>query len=807
MLASPNLKNINKLKKLSAFSFISIFFIITIHQWDRYNGNAAFYERELAPAVVFACTNEIKNIYGPRSSSLENFLSRRNNQLKCSDLFPLGDGVILGPLNIHQEQSIGFIVGFGLLWKFFGFTWSVAAIFAGLFVVGFLCGIYLISRNFVSWFASAVLAVGGTSAVLLLDPFLPLQLRDFSKAPFIFLLVGSSAALCSASGVSDANRAAFLSAILLAIGISFRPDVSVFYFIIFIAFLVFSIQRYLDIKLRILYPAVVFTITVAFLDVLIDFSSGIGKNNFHFANLGLTQAFQGRLKVDQAFYLLGVPYNDSYIWQTTNLFASSNGLAEAGYASREYDVIGGKLFLKVLTDFPGDMLLRALLAMCSSLYSFGGMIDNAFYLVIFSWAVLTVLFFSLNVKSFFVLTTINFLAALTSIQFDRRHYFLYEYIGVALTLISVLFLIGRVIPRGANAFFFAMEGGFSGGSSLIVNPLARYFPSVIAAVLGIIIFIARPYQDARASEIIHALGKAHVVRSPGVSASISGRGVEFELPSGERSFYGRLSISPGKASADAPRSLTVKYQSSEPFFDWTHEIKFPSSEVREVYIPLLQNEKNSLRSINLNCDGCLTNFALITPPGGVVPQIYMVGKSALVEEGLGDDTQTTISRYERALETALRRLVISKTHCWRSPEVLGSSQPFFSKVGSDELPSEVAFFVSESDGNMSSDHVAVLSPTFYIASMALPVSGFKVVRKQVPMFDLLFDKNILQSGDISVRGKSYFQSFSVHAPAEVVFEVPATVVGLRGDFRWGVGVDDTALGAGSAAVRVCYVYY
>jgi hypothetical protein len=108
---------------------------------------------------------------------------------------------------------------------------------------------------------------------------------------------------------------------------------------------------------------------------------------------------------------------------------------------------------------------------------------------------------------------------------------------------------------------------------------------------------------------------------------------------------------------------------------------------------------------------------------------------------------------------------------------------------------------------MSSDHVAVLSPTFYIASMALPVSGFKVVRKQVPMFDLLFDKNILQSGDISVRGKSYFQSFSVHAPAEVVFEVPATVVGLRGDFRWGVGVDDTALGAGSAAVRVCYVYY
>jgi hypothetical protein len=400
-----------------------------IRYWPSTHSPFDYYQSQFGPAVALACKGRLENLIPVAPSPLSDFLALKRSSLNCADLGPVREAQI----ELFHYQIYGFLELFGRLWQVFGIDWNIARYVAAAFYVLLVIAVYCLVRTIVS----PVIALGITAAFLVVDQWTPAligQLRDYSKAPFILLLI-ALCVFCSRWGGRRLLIGAFGSGFLLGVGLGFRSDMSVFIFILPIVLLLRAIfQRG---RPTLLAAIGLYAAALIFVNLFVfRFSPGLGRNFPHWFLLGQTGVFmKPAIGVLNGSTQLPSVYLDLYTWELVSLFNLAHHLPLPPYASIDYDQAGMHFILQLAILLPADFLIKAYVAASESLfYMFqtGGFLQQlafivcpAFLLAVCGW------------RAGLLLILCYGLAAMTFVQFALRHYFVYSMIGFALVCICL----------------------------------------------------------------------------------------------------------------------------------------------------------------------------------------------------------------------------------------------------------------------------------------------------------------------------------------------------------------------------------
>jgi len=315
-----------------------------------------FYQSEFAAAVLEACGRGFVRPPANTPPALGQFLKQEVASFDCGAL----------PKDLRLFRPIGFQIAFRYLmfvvamyWKATEVSWAhLWPIFAA--VHGAVAGLaYLALRvGFARSLAALLaLAIAVSPAQLSLLP----HLRDSAKAPF-FMAVALVVLLVWARPLTLRRTVALggVFGLIVGVGLGFRPDVVLWFPLLAIALFCAPDA---DLKHRVVraiqglsVAAAVFV--VVGLPILLQYKSG--SNFGHVAILGFTKPFDEDLGVRGGPYSVGYFYNDAYVVAMVNSYARRvhGQTAYVDLGSPLYERYASNYFWEIVRAFPADLTVR-----------------------------------------------------------------------------------------------------------------------------------------------------------------------------------------------------------------------------------------------------------------------------------------------------------------------------------------------------------------------------------------------------------------------------------------------------------------
>jgi hypothetical protein len=612
--------------------------LMAVGGWNAYRSwRLAFTDiyQNSAPAVALACTGQLKD-FAVQPPPLQDFLALKRTTLDCNELANAGEQPTFVPLSHSPGHQIeGFLASFGLLWKMTGVNWGVVSAMAAVFGAMLPFSLFTLSRTLLGRGES--LAVTGLIVVLDLVPKISftsafaVYLRDYSKGPFMLLLIALAIIAAEARGRWLLLLAA-LSGLTTGIGLGFRSDMTLF-IAIFPA--IFAVRMVLQReRLQFVWAAALFAAALLFVDTFVfNFSAGVGYFFFHWYILGQTGSFLPSLSIVPGSYFLNPVYDDGFVSQFIGLVAQANGRAIPAYNSRPYDNAGLLFFMTQLWNFPADTLLEAYAASVRSLFGLGNWMA-ASALVHTSCAVILLLFY--GPRAYAPIIIIYGLSASTFIQFGMRHYFFYNYIGLFLGCACLFrlaeFLIRMKASRGLvpdAPLFRGAEPGLVPDSREEIVPRIHVRHALVP-LLAICFFVGtmalgRTYQAYNLQDVMAGLNAQPGRALPLVKSDPDNGKVLIGIPGevDERS-YVRITIATEYPACATGLSVVLAYRDQ-----FTHQIAAPRGTAR-IYLPLLQVKSTpphflgfQVAADQADCISRIETIDLAALKGRISPLIYL----------------------------------------------------------------------------------------------------------------------------------------------------------------------------------------
>lgn len=435
--------NIKKLRSFAPWQKIILPLLLllvgnfyTYYSITHKNYPSLFYQNEFAPAVMFACGNEFANSVSV-NSSLQSFLDNKTSSFECKNLAP----VHATALNYFQSLERYMILSAGILWKILGVDWNhVIPLFLILYSMSLLAtySIFRLGMNpFLSFFFSLFIAFS------FLQMYYVTQLRDYSVAPFLLGVVWILGKLV----LTPPNRKqllqfSILSGLYLGLGLGFRIDLLVIlpFFLITVLFFIKGGKKAFQNKLAAIILFLIGFFTAGF-PVLYALHHHGGGDLAHIIILGLADSFTPNLGLGQPEAYSVIPaYRDLIPFTAVNSFSQRiygiEGLIPT--ATKNYSYYSTLFLLNYLSTFPADFLVR----IYASLLQVPLIFIHGFWYHVFNSIPLrniiailpfvvaaTIAFFQLR-KALFLLFALLYLGTYPVLQFDPRHYFYLEFVGL-----------------------------------------------------------------------------------------------------------------------------------------------------------------------------------------------------------------------------------------------------------------------------------------------------------------------------------------------------------------------------------------
>lgn len=764
-------------------------------QWQERGAEAHFYQAEYDAAVTFACTGEVGAIIGQRPQGLDDFLATDRDTLSCEEVFPLPTGGAVGVPNFFHEQIIGSIYLFGWLWKLFGISWAAGGWVAGLFSAMTVGGMILLSRLLVpQWPALAIAPV-----IFLMDDGLRdqiIHLRDYSKAAFFFGLLFLLGAIFEASG-----RRKILLGALAALGISFalgfRQDTSPFVYmfgLVLLAGLAMAGQRRASAGAL----AVFILVLIVFPYLVFDPWKESGTNVFHFYVLGQALPFLKNLALEPSFFVPGYVYNDTAAWASTGLFEQARGIEVPIYSTDPYDAAGRSVFLLNVLQFPADVAAKALSSLTLAL--FGWLPADMSVGLALAAVTFCILLYYRRATGLIVVLVLAFFAAITFIQFDVRHVFLYRTAAkILLACAGILVALDLARIATGNRWFRSLGGSYRQRMTFGALPLAGL------ALIVVFIGLGRLWQGHTAAGVTEALSSAPAISTLSRDSLSAAQGdgrqmIALDMNEGRDFRYARLNLADRPECARAP-GIAPLYQAAESYYDWSQRLTFFPRMTAAIYLPLIQTEFNELKGLVLDrwTAACFVSLEQIALPKDVYPAFYWVDRT-------GNAPRTY---YRTGFEAELGSILSRATEKHREMTCLPPGNVLTPQARESALSHElvlgdvIELRVDDAGDGYESDHVDLIRPRIVVDGAETSLLDLDIVRSNIPYYTLEYGMTIDKS-PLTLNGQVYPEGFGVHAPAMFRLAVPRDLRGKRGRIEMLAGLDDETGPWGSAKVTLCY---
>ena len=544
-----------------------------------------FHRRVYAAAVMSACGRGLTTPSSAIADGTENraadraladFVMQRRESLACSEL---PDDVQGEGLDGLQKASRYLLLAFATTWRIAGASWPAADWLLGAFFGISIAAAFGLCRVCMPWLGAAAVA-----ALLLLSPlqleFLP-DLRDYSKATFFTLtLLLVAFAVIRVRRPIEVILATAVGGIVAAIGFGMRTD-SIINLPVLLggvglflpgAFLTTLRTRLLAVAAGVLAFAIVATPLLS--------NSETNSSPWHVSLLGFATVWDDALDIAPGPYQLGHFYSDSYVATQIDAFWSrtsptqeflSVGLPHYAEASRAY-------YFSILRTFPADVALRAGAAVIKVLelpFTAKLGLFRPLALWLFVIAVLATSIPSARL-ALLLCAVVLVLGAYPSIQFQRRHYFHLEIVG--------LWILGYVVSRVAPNLFSRARRLRSDGIGLTSAEWRRpaLFAIAVLALLSMTTTALRASQQKAAGELFGSYRSAAIVGLESITPA--------QLP--QRSMISDMivaELSPNACPVDRP-AIRFSFQgdSGDVDFSQTIEVDLPAGQNVQVFFPVFQ---------------------------------------------------------------------------------------------------------------------------------------------------------------------------------------------------------------------------
>ena len=590
-------------------------------------GKPRFYQPELAPAVMSACDRGYVNPDLTALPELSRFLNLELDSFSCSTLPSEVATLPLSPMQRafqYQELAVA------TTWRSVGVSWTGLAALSGVLFALTTVAAYGLFRTAGARIlaAAAALALIGSTLQLIHLP----NLRDYSKAPF---LVAAACCLVWLVRIRLSPRALVsigaLYGVWLGLGMGFRNDLLIAMPPFVATMFFFRPGRWRDdlgVKAAAVAAALLaFWVTMAPMRAI--YAPGGGNSMQHVLLLGLGDSFNADLGVtNDRLYSWGRTFTDEYAHVQTSSYATRMwGVTHAlNLYGPEYDRAASEMLATVATDFPADMLVRVYASILRTLaipYSTNA--RNAPTLVkdravVFGYslrdqvlrglgniwpavavaALLGLAAFSLRLVIFFVLMVVYF-GAYPVLQFNERHFFHLEVIGLWILVLvtqQLITLASRARDgswrawldrqRGRGWMAPALRAGLVatvlvGLTTVPLSALRRYQADVVRTRLSS--YVAMPKAPLQWSASDHQEGKVRIAVP--------------ELPAGTN---GSAEVQSGLVVAEFASGvcdslkfdMTLRYSASSAVYDFTHTIRVePPGEpggMRRIFAPVFAHK-------------------------------------------------------------------------------------------------------------------------------------------------------------------------------------------------------------------------
>lgn len=438
----PNWKHLESNRLYGALKILLPILLIVLGNFYVYHNIAHkheqsfFYQNEFAPAVMFACGHEFAN---PKEipSSLNSFLENKALSFDCSNIAQEKTA----PLNHFQAMGRYMILSAGIIWKIMGVNWdNLIPLFLVLYSISLLVTyfIFRLGMNPVLSFLLSLFVAFSSMQI-----YYVIQLRDYSVAPFLLsTLFIAGKLLISSPGKKTLFLYCCGAGALLGLGLGFRIDLLVMlpFFLITILFFV-KVEKYAILNKLIACAFFLISLFIAGFPILYTLHNHSGGNLAHVIILGLADSFTSGLGLGQPETYSVIPaYRDLISYTVVNSFSQRvYGVEQLILpTTKEYTHYSSLFLLNYLSTFPADFLVRiyASIFQVPLIFIHGFLQKIANYIPLRNVVamlpfVTTVImaFFQIRL-ALFVLFTLLYVGAYPVLQFDVRHYFYLEFVGL-----------------------------------------------------------------------------------------------------------------------------------------------------------------------------------------------------------------------------------------------------------------------------------------------------------------------------------------------------------------------------------------
>jgi len=421
--------------------FAVIFVLSSVYFYLNSN-HAAFYQDYFRIAVQMYCGYGSTYLESSHwtATQISEHSGQNFSEIKCSEYAsanPVKDSYYSAWHNKHILLSSLMAV----CWKILGLSqenlWPISGLLGGLTVVA----IYLLPRILGVPVVISLLSVALINWHTMLNG--TLMLRDFSKTPFLILVMVFCGALLirtSSKSVKFFTLPASLGTII-AIGIGFREDCIIG---LPISFLVL-IAATLTIKKGklIFFFLATFSLTLSFLiiDLIINQlgspEAAKMEGTGHILILGLAQQFFDTISFTNIGYVILSHYSDALAWATVDWW-TPNDTTYVTDLTGNHGKASIELYQRYILFFPYDYAMRMLTSVAALVSKFWRLEQIYIWIIM----ILTVSCLGRYKIAFFVSLTILYFSAVSSLQFDFRHLQHIRYVEQSL-LISLVYWIYR----------------------------------------------------------------------------------------------------------------------------------------------------------------------------------------------------------------------------------------------------------------------------------------------------------------------------------------------------------------------------
>ena len=336
-----------------------------------------FWSESFVCAIMDAAGYGFVRPLSPGDAGLDAFLSYRTDRLDPAEIHPT---FLTGQPWEFEKAHRYLFLAVALTWKLFGISWSSLKFLAGLMFclsVPLAYGVFRLGMNRGLSFAAAVLFML-TPVTLQWLPYL----RDFSKLPF-FLATLLLAGRLFRTGTTTRSlwSAALLLGAVQGVGIGFRPDVISYVPLAVLALMFCPLDGAAGIRGIPRRTVALGAFLAAFLAAGAPIHQATredGSSTFHYVNMGLATECADVAGVGRSSYEF-MPWNydnivvasaQSFVWRNFDYHRPTGWMTpQAEWAKRAY-------FLHIAKNFPADLLTRAYAAAVASLRVAGNRLDR-----------------------------------------------------------------------------------------------------------------------------------------------------------------------------------------------------------------------------------------------------------------------------------------------------------------------------------------------------------------------------------------------------------------------------------------------